>query len=578
MRTPSTILLLLLSFFPARAQSPPQAPAAPLSSSATTARTGTGALAPDHVAGLVLSTTDKHPIAQAIVTLREVRGRRPQAITRTNAEGRYSFEPQPVGKYNLQASAPGYLNSSYLEHGTFSTAIVLGAGLKTDALTLQLTHSARIAGHVLDASGEPVERATLTLYRENLSATVDPASDAPDPSPRITRTRSMQTAEDGSFEFTGVAPGSFYLSASATPWYAVHPRADNENSPVPYRIAIDPALDVAYPEIFYPHARSAEEAAPFTVKAGDRISADMILQPEHALSVTFRLPAPEPGQPLNFRLPQLSHTVFGIQEQVPVQNTGGFGQQITLSGISPGRYSLQILAPNSRSRSEMGSVGTVDLVGESIVMDLPTGAGQQGVTAEVSVHTAGGEPLPTGLQVFVRKQGSNLNAQPVKDGAAAFTNLASGEYRLAASVGGRSFPMVALAQDGKPVPDRRLRVSGSAPVKADLTLSLYAPAIEGRVQHESHAMPGSMVVLVPAGASTSPDLFRRDQSDLDGSFTLQSVAPGHYLLVAIDEGWTLRWNDPATLLPYLLHALPVNIPTSGPATISLSETAISQSR
>jgi hypothetical protein len=39
------------------------------------------------------------------------------------------------------------------------------------------------------------------------------------------------------------------------------------------------------------------------------------------------------------------------------------------------------------------------------------------------------------------------------------------------------------------------------------------------------------------------DLFRRDQSDLDGTFSLHGVIPGTYTVVAIDNGWDLDWCD-----------------------------------
>ena len=46
-------------------------------------------------------------------------------------------------------------------------------------------------------------------------------------------------------------------------------------------------------------------------------------------------------------------------------------------------------------------------------------------------------------------------------------------------------------------------------------------------------------------------LFRRDQSDSDGTFTLREILPGRYTVVAIERGWELDWQDPAVLKPYL---------------------------
>jgi len=46
-------------------------------------------------------------------------------------------------------------------------------------------------------------------------------------------------------------------------------------------------------------------------------------------------------------------------------------------------------------------------------------------------------------------------------------------------------------------------------------------------------------------------LFRRDQSDSDGSFNLAGVHPGKYTLIAIENGWDIEWLEPGALKKYL---------------------------
>ena len=62
-----------------------------------------------------------------------------------------------------------------------------------------------------------------------------------------------------------------------------------------------------------------------------------------------------------------------------------------------------------------------------------------------------------------------------------------------------------------------------------------------------------MVVLVPQSLEGNVDLFRRDRSDSDGTFSLYQVLPGRYTVVAIENGWDLDWQNPAVLRPYLEH-------------------------
>jgi hypothetical protein len=68
-----------------------------------------------------------------------------------------------------------------------------------------------------------------------------------------------------------------------------------------------------------------------------------------------------------------------------------------------------------------------------------------------------------------------------------------------------------------------------------------------------------MVVLVPRHAQGNRDLFRRDQSDLDGTFALHDVIPGSYSLIAIENGWDLDWSQPDVIAAYARHGQVIEI-------------------
>jgi hypothetical protein len=58
-------------------------------------------------------------------------------------------------------------------------------------------------------------------------------------------------------------------------------------------------------------------------------------------------------------------------------------------------------------------------------------------------------------------------------------------------------------------------------------------------------------------------LFRRDQSDSDGTFTLPNVLPGQYTLLAIENGWDLEWSNSSALLPFMKEGKPIEVPAEG---------------
>ena len=68
-----------------------------------------------------------------------------------------------------------------------------------------------------------------------------------------------------------------------------------------------------------------------------------------------------------------------------------------------------------------------------------------------------------------------------------------------------------------------------------------------------------MVLLAPEDPKNNEILFRRDQSDSDGTFDLANVFPGRYRLLAIENGWELEWANPAVLQAFLAKSVPLEM-------------------
>ncbi|HMD42228.1 MAG TPA: hypothetical protein VKH45_04055 [Candidatus Acidoferrum sp.] len=55
---------------------------------------------------------------------------------------------------------------------------------------------------------------------------------------------------------------------------------------------------------------------------------------------------------------------------------------------------------------------------------------------------------------------------------------------------------------------------------------------------------------MPNDPEAHVEFFRRDQSDLDGGFILQSVIPGSYTIIAVEDVWGFAWFKPGVLAKY----------------------------
>ena len=165
------------------------------------------------IAGTVVNAIGGSPLARARVTIVDARNRKNMQSLITSDDGRFDFKQVGAGKYSLQGAKRGFIPGLYDEHEQFSTAIVTGAGLDTENLLLRLAPSAVLSGKILDELGDPVREATVSLYREDRQAGVG----------RIGKFRVTTTDDQGTYEFAGLDAGSYFISATAKPWYALHP-------------------------------------------------------------------------------------------------------------------------------------------------------------------------------------------------------------------------------------------------------------------------------------------------------------------------------------------------------------------
>jgi hypothetical protein len=102
--------------------------------------------------------------------------------------------------------------------------------------------------------------------------------------------------------------------------------------------------------------------------------------------------------------------------------------------------------------------------------------------------------------------------------------------------------------------------------------------VEGFVTRGNKPASGIMVVLVPNDPQIHVDLFRRDQSDSDGSFVLRRVIPGTYTLVAVEDAWDFVWNQPGTLNHYIQHGQNLTVGALMTNTVHLPEAVQVQPR
>jgi uncharacterized protein (DUF2141 family) len=509
------------------------------------------------IAGTVVSSTTGAPLSQARISIAEIRGRELTSMI-TSDDGHFEFSQLKAGKYSLQGAKHGFLSAAYDQHEQFSTAIVTGPELSTENLVLRLTPMALITGHVLDESGDPVRNAYLLLYFENHGAGMS----------RIIRFSSSFSDDRGFYDFSLLRPGKYYVSVTSKPWYAMHPptAASAAANSAPH---IPSALDVAYPTTFYNGATESDRATPIEVKGGDRLQIEIHLNPVPALHLIFRVPQEGTDQQNNFTIPMLRKHVFDSVEFVQTEGA----QQVApgvyeLIGLPPGRYTARMKNSNS---GQLEQSTDLDLVHDG--QELNASRGEPLGSLKLTVKMHGNEALPKQYGVALQDSRQRFAAfkQGDPSGQVFFEDLDPGRYAILIFSGPEPYSVVRTSSQAGSFPGHDVNVTPGVALELTASLAAGVVSIEGTVQKKGKPVAGVMVALVPKDPEAHIELFRRDQSDFDGTFVLRGVIPGSYTIVAVEDAWGFEWQQPGVLARYVQHGQNLTIGERMQGTVHLPD-------
>lgn len=587
------------------------------------------------VTGKVVNSVTGSPIPRAQVSVAPMTGRRSGSggtgrfagevgADITNASGEFAVSVPSAGGWRVTAAAHGYHTQAYQEHGAFSTAIVVSEAEPVSQITFPLPPAASIEGYVLDEAGEAVRNGQLTL-------SVLPPAMPDNPHPRPQQRGGQRTDDRGYFKFSGLEPGEYEVRVQAQPWYATNagqfggmggigaiagrilngvvqnPGADGSAA------APDP-LDVAYPIVWYPGVTDYAAAAPIALRPGETREADFRLSPVPAIHL--RLPNPAPQSEDSTRPVQLTRSNAyltgvlpdGTETGADVPLRFGANGEMEFSGLAPGTYLVH------RQGDQGGPTGTTTIqITSTSPREIDLGQGVPETPVTVRIDPVGES---SGLQISFRaaETGRVIYAQrpqelrramrrgptrdaPIaapKDSTAAPTDgtaapkdgsaktedrtvsLAPGGYEVVLT-GAGDLHLTGIEATGASATGRTVTI-GDNPATLVLHVAHGRASVTGFVRDRGKADAGAMVLLVPAtlGDPSGLNIVRRDQSNSDGSFDLNGVLPGAYILIAIDHGWDVKWNDPASLRRYLMHGLPLDLAVDSGTTKEVKETIEAQ--
>jgi hypothetical protein len=510
------------------------------------------------ISGTVVNAVTGEPVRRATVSAQPVENSQTVESVESGNDGHFALERLPAAKYLLTASKRGFRTGFYDEHEGFNTAIVTGADQDTGGLVFRLMPEAVLYGVVTGDGGDPVEGASVMLFRK---------PHGHEPGGRIGQTGSAITDDTGFYEFDNLAEGEYLLAVKAEPWYALHPSAGRT------RPDGDPStsLDVAYPVTYYDSTTDEASATGIALARGSREDANINLHAVPAIHLLF--PPQDPQDNTKPHPVQLSQPVFGelLPSQIALTTDATQPGAYELSGVAPGHYELEQGNPPRMIDLDATANQTIDpnlgtpFVALTGTLQTPSGAPLAG-EAILTLKPADGAVLPRPMQTAISRGGSF-----------SFESVPSGAWELLVTGSGKLLPVTSTTVDGKKRAGNQVTV-GDGPLSIAVTVAAAETSVEGFARKDGRGKGGAMVVLVPGSQSASTGLFRRDQSDSDGSFSLRDVAPGRYTVVAIEGGWALDWSQPEVIGRYLKRGIAVTVTGDSGKVIHLSEPVPVQSR
>jgi uncharacterized surface anchored protein len=501
----------------------------------------------------VVDSISGEPVCRATVVILSTKNDHVLQAVSTDEDGRFAMEGLPAAKYQLIASKRGYRTAPYEQHDRYTSAIVTGEGQDTEKVNFRLDPEATLRIEVTDDNGDPVDKARIMVFRRNLG---DGFGD------RVEEIDQVTAVEDGLLEYTTVPIGQYYVAVAAKPWYAMHSAA------LPGHKA-NPALDVAYPVTFFGDTTDEAAATLIQLAAGSHEHVAIHLHAVPALHL--RVPFPKSQQD-RISMPKLQRTVFGSklkdEEALFPENAENGMEEFV--GVAPGSYEL--------SQDDPPRILALNATGDQ---EISANTGTLAVAVEGTIRNASGVVLPTDLELVLHWTDWAHPREPLRsaigDGRFAFSAVLPGAWEMWAESRGKKLSVISNAVNGTTHPNSLLTVADH-PLSVAVTYVSGETRVEGFALKDGKGLAGAMVVLVPRNPGVNTVLFRRDQSDSDGSFALVDAAPGQYTVVAIEDGWDLDWAKPEVIGRYLALGIGVTIGTHAEKMIHLSQPIPVQAR
>jgi len=483
----------------------------------------------------------------------------------TDERGQFVLDRLPAGRFTLTATKAAHLRAEYgaARPGRPGVPIVLDAGTQLSNLSLMLAHGAAIDGTIRDVSGLPIAAIVVTAFRVTPAGTLVSAGTA-------------ASDDRGHYRVFGLAPGDYLISAARGSAIGMGEVTELASDQIDRKLAAlrarrpsapaaapaptpAPAMTSSFVPVFHPHAFSAADATPLSLKIGEeRAGVDILLDRARSVSVDGTVTGAPAGSAL-----MITMTQPGALQQTPLtsptlRNRAAGDGPFQFTNVTPGRYTITARTPIGArpvlfAQSNVDVTGT-DLRGISLTMQPALRLSGRIVfdrtrltppadlsTITVMVEDAAPQPA-SGPGGGGRGSGPGSNSTTDARGNFVVEGVLPGLYRLATSLVSDSngWWLRSAVVNGRDVLDTPLPIEATTPLSgAVLTFSDRHTQLSGNVEVPAgRGASDYFIVVFPDDKTMWLPRARRIRSTragTDGNYVIRDLPPGSYRLAALTD-------------------------------------------
>jgi hypothetical protein len=483
------------------------------------------------IRGRVVAADSGQPLRKAQVRI--VSGElRENRMTSTDATGKYEFQEVIAGRYSVSASKGSYVALQYGQLRPFEPGkpLEILASQTLEKVDFALPKGAILTGRVLDEFGDPLPDAQVSVQRyQNMGGQrrLIPAG------------RTSMTNDVGEYRIFAVPPGQYFLSATLR---TMSMGDTNDRS--------------GYAATYFPGTTNISEAQKVNVALGQVLSdLNMALMPTRVSRITGTA-VDSQGRPMTGMVMAVPRgdsimVMFGPPSQI--KPDGSF----VLSGLTPGRYMLQVRGPMGDGE---GAYAEVTLTGDDVDGLRLTATKPSSVTGRVIVDAAAAQSLrPSSLRIGLQPVQMDMMMMGAAPPAAVTDDLtfeikaSPGKSRISLFGQPPGWAIRAVRYRGTDITDSGMEFRANediADVEVELTNRLTD--VSGLVTTtKGEPIKDYSVVVFPQDRekwTSNSRYVRTSRPDQDGRFKLSGLPPGAYYVIALDYLDTSGdWNDPDSL-------------------------------